>query len=335
MKKFYISIILMLFSAQLFAQSKVGSTAAPFLNIGIGPRALSQGGAMTANVDDVSSLYWNPAAAARAGINSAMFARTEWFVGITYNWAGAMVNIGDMGTVGVDLTYLDYGDMDVTTLSNPGGTGETFSAYDMALGITYAYNLTDRFSIGGKVKYVNQSIWHTSASAIAVDLGVLFISDIYGLRIGATITNFGTDMQLDGKDLLVLYDIDQTIYGNNDQILATLKTDSYPLPLTFKIGLGMDVLSTEQHRFTIGVDAVHPSDNDEYLNVGAEYVFMNFLALRGGYKSLLLDNSEEGLTLGAGVKYNFAPDFGVFFDYAYQDFGVLDYTQHFSIGVNF
>ena len=245
------------------------------------------------------------------------------------------MKLGGAGTLGLSLTYLDYGDIEVTTLAEQDGTGEFFSASDMSLGLTYAYNLTDRFSLGGTVKYIQQKIWNSSATAIAMDLGVLFHSDIYGLRIGATITNFGTGMQMDGKDLLVQHDIDPNIYGNNDQILANLQTDEFPLPLTFRIGLAMDVLDTEEHRFTIAADALHPNDNSESVNVGAEYMFNNLIAFRVGYKSLFLDNSEEGLTAGVGLNYDFNTDFGVRVDYAYQDFGVLDYTQHFSLGIKF
>ena len=333
MKK--ILIVFLLSIACVFSQSKVGSTAAPFLNIGIGPRAISMGGAFIATASDVSSLYWNPAGASRSNINEAMFSHSSWFADINYNWAGAMLKLGDAGTVGLNLTYLDYGDMEITTLAEQDGTGQLFSAHDMSIGLTYAYNLTDRFSLGGTVKYIQQKIWNTSASAFAMDLGVLFHSDIYGLRIGATITNFGTPMKMDGKDLLVQHDIDPNNYGNNDQILATLQTGEFPLPLTFRIGLAMDVLNSEEHRVTFAADALHPNDNDESLNVGAEYMFNNLIAFRIGYKSLLLTNSEEGLTAGVGLNYNFTSDFGVRVDYAYQDFGVLDYTQHFSIGIKF
>jgi len=333
MKK--ILIVFLLSIACVFGQSKVGSTAAPFLNIGIGPRAISMGGAFIATASDVSSLYWNPAGASRSNINEAMFSHSSWFADINYNWAGAMLKLGDAGTVGLNLTYLDYGDMEITTLAEQDGTGQLFSAHDMSIGLTYAYNLTDRFSLGGTVKYIQQKIWNTSASAFAMDLGVLFHSDIYGLRIGATITNFGTPMKMDGKDLLVQHDIDPNNYGNNDQILATLQTGEFPLPLTFRIGLAMDVLNSEEHRVTFAADALHPNDNDESLNVGAEYMFNNLIAFRVGYKSLLLTNSEEGLTAGVGLNYNFTSDFGVRVDYAYQDFGVLDYTQHFSIGIKF
>jgi len=64
-------------------------------------------------------------------------------------------------------------------------------------------------------------------------------------------------------------------------------------------------------------------------------MFNNLIAFRVGYKALFLDNSEEGLTAGVGLNYDFAADFGIRIDYAYQDFGVLDYTQHFSLGIKF
>jgi hypothetical protein len=333
MKK--VLIILLLSVNYILGQSKVGSTAAPFLNIAVSPRAISMGGAFVGTANDVSALYWNPAGASRSDINEVMFSHSRWFADITYNWVGAMVKLGDAGTIGLSLTYLDYGDIEITTLSEQDGTGQFFSAHDLSMGLTYAYNLTDRFSLGGTVKYIQQEIWNSSASAFAMDLGVLFHSDINGLRIGATITNFGTAMQMDGKDLLVQHDIDPNIYGNNDQILANLKTDEFPLPLTFRIGLAMDVLDNEDHRITLAADALHPNDNNESVNVGAEYVFDNLIAFRVGYKSLFLSNSEEGLTAGVGINYDFNPDFGVRFDYAYQDFGVLDYTQHFSLGIKF
>jgi len=333
MKKFLL-IFLIAFGC-LIAQSKIGSTAAPFLNIAIGPRAISMGGAFVATASDVSSLYWNPAGASRIETNEAMFAHTKWFADINYNWAGAMLNLGGVGTIGLSVTYLDYGDIEVTTLAEQDGTGQFFTASDMSLGLTYAYNLTDRFSIGGNVKYIQQKIWNSSATSFAADLGVLFLSDIYGLRIGATITNFGSAMSMDGKDLLVQHDVDPNNFGNNDQILAKLQTDEFPLPLTFKIGLAMDLVDSENHRFTIAADALHPNDNNESVNIGAEYMFYNIIAFRVGYKSLFLDNTEEGLTAGVGLNYNFTADLGIRFDYAYQNFGILDNTQHFSLGIKF
>ncbi len=333
MKK--IIIIYLAFVVAVFAQSKVGSTASPFLNIGNGARAIGMGSAFTGTANDISALYWNPAGASRVGTNSAMFTQSNWIADIKYNWVAGMMDIGDLGTIGVSLTYLDYGDMEITTMSDQEGTGQYFSAHDMAFGITYAANLTDRFSIGGSVKYIENKIWEVSASTVAFDLGILFYSDFAGIRLGATITNLGPDMQLNGKNLFIEHDIDPNNYGNNSRILARWETDQFPLPLTFKIGLASDILDIEDHKFTLAADIMHPNDNDEYVNLGAEYQMFNILSLRGGYKSLFLDNSEEGLTLGFGLKYDIADNLGVYFDYAYQDVKVFGNAQHFSLGINF
>lgn len=335
MKRLYFLVILVSACSLMFGQTKVGSTAAPFLSIGIGPRAVGMGGAFTATANDITALYWNPAGVSRMGGSAAYFSHTKWFADINFNYAAAMLTLGDWGTVGGSVTILDYGETEITTVKEPDGTGAKYGAKDLAMGLHYAMNLTDRFSIGGTVKYVQQSIWNTSASTVAFDLGVLFLSEIYGLRIGATISNFGGDMTMDGKDLYVLYDIDPGIFGNNDQILAKLKTDPYPLPLTFKVGAAMDVINSSDLKFTLGVDALHPSDNSESINVGGEIVYKNLIALRGGYKSLFLDNAEEGLTLGVGLNYDIAPNLGLSVDYAYQDFGLLKNTQFFSLGIKF
>ncbi len=319
----------------LYGQSKVGSTALPFLNIGIGARPMGMGGAFVATANDATALYWNTAGIAHSNTNEVMFNHVKWFADIDMNWVGAMVRVGDMGTAGLSLTYLDYGKTEVTNDEEQEGTGEYYSASDMSLALSYAYNLTDRFAIGMNFKYLREQIWHSASSGFAVDIGTLFTSDIYGLRIGASISNFGSDMKRDGKDLEFLHDIDPTINGNNDQIHGRFLTDSWPLPLTFRVGFAKDFMIGDMNRLTLAVDAVHPTDNSESLNLGTEYAFNENIMLRAGYNSLLLDNSEQGLALGFGLQHEFATDFTVRVDYNYQDFGILENTQQFSVGVRF
>lgn len=333
MKKTLLAFLLI--STIALGQSKTGSTASSFLNNAVGAKAIGMGGAFVATANDVTALYWNPAGAARTAANEVMFSYTDYFADINYNWAGAMVTLGDYGSAGLSVTYLDYGDMEVTNNDEQDGTGEFFTASDMALALSYGYNLTDRFSLGLSMKYINQRIWHSSASGFAVDVGALFVSDIYGLRIGASISNFGTDMKIDGKDLYVLHDVDGTIGGNNDQVLAKLNTDAFPLPLMFRVGFAKDFILDGMNRLTFGIDAIHPNDNSEGLNVGVEYAFNENIMLRGGYKSMLLENSEEGLTLGFGLQQEFSTNFIVQTNYAYQDFGLLEGVHHYSLSVRF
>ncbi len=335
-----IILTLLTFSSFLFAQyskdvTNVGTTAAPFLEIGVGARAIGMGGAFVATANDVSAMYWNPAGIAQLNSIEAIFVHTNWLVDITYDYAGIVFPVYRFGVIGLNLTALNMGEMMVRTIDRPEGTGEYFSARDLAIGLAYGIKITNRFSLGFNFKYISQSIWKESANGFAVDIGTLYETPWKGLRIGAALTNFGTDMKMSGNDLLVYHDIDPYQLGNNDRIFAELQTDAWPLPLNFQIGMAYDVLQSEQHHLTIEADAMHPIDNSESMNFGLEYGFWGKYYLRAGYRNLFLKNSEEGLTLGAGVQL---PLFGTIkggFHYAFADFGRLQNTQRFTIVLSF
>ncbi len=335
MRTIKILTTILMISFIAWGQSKVGSTAMPFLTIGVGPKAIGMGGAFTATANDVTGIFWNPAGVSRMESSQAMFTHSKWFADINFNWAGAAVNLGNMGTIGASFMYLDYGKMEVTNMREQEGTGEFFEAKDLAIALHYSYNLTDRFSVGGNVKYVRQSIWHSSASTVAFDLGILFISEIDGLRIGATISNFGPDAKMDGKDLLFQHDADGQQYGNNDQVLGYWKTDEFPLPFTFKVGLAYDPIKLEDHKLTIAADVNYPNDNSSSVNVGAEYTFMNLLSIRAGYKSLFLDNADESFTYGVGLIQEVGRNSYLTFDYSFTKMNKLDNTHQFSVGIRF
>jgi long-subunit fatty acid transport protein len=315
--------------------SKVGTTSATFLSIEVGARPLAMGGAFVAVADEATALYWNPAGIARLGRTEATFTHTEWLVGSRFDYAGLVLPLGDSGTLGLSFTSLSAGEMEVRTVALPEGTGERFNANDIALGISYARNLTDRFSIGFSGKYVRQQIWHMSAGAFAFDVGTLYTTRLRGMRIGMSISNFGNKMRLEGRDTIVQHDIDPTKAGNNDKIRAHLDTEKWSLPLMFRVGVAMELMQTASNRLTVAVDAMHPNDNVEGVNLGAEYSLNDVVFLRAGYKSLFVTDSEEGLTLGAGLSYRFLGRARIKLDYAYADFGVLDTVQRFSMAVSF
>ncbi len=315
--------------------SNVGTTAAPFLEIGVGARAIGMGGAFVATANDASALYWNVAGIAQLKRPEVLFVHTNWLADIRFDYAGVVIPLGVYGSLGASLTSLSMGEMLVRTIEEPDGTGERFSAADLALALSYGFNLTDRFSFGITAKYIYQRIWKETAQGFAIDVGTLFRTGLKGLRIGAALSNFGTDMRLSGDNLLVYHDIDPYKLGNNDRIFAELKTDAWPLPLIFQAGLAFEAWETEQQRFTLAVDALHPIDNTESMNIGMEYAFREQFFLRGGFRNLFLRDGEEGFTLGAGFYVRFLGNFQVKLDYAYADFGRLQNVQRFSINVAF
>lgn len=319
----------------LCGQTKVATTAAQFLGISVGPKATGMGDAFVASSEDVSTIYWNPGAFAASGRSEMMFSNTNWLAGTKFRWFGFMLNLDGTNAVAVSLTNLDYGEDEVNTVLLPDGTGERWTAQDVALAVSYSRRLTDRFSMGGSVKYISQTIWNESASTIAFDLGLLFTTGFHDMRLGMSFSNFGGDMTLDGRDLLQRVDIDPANSGSNKTLVGKLKTDPWPIPLFFRVGAAMDIIKNDQMILTVAADAVRPNDNVEYVNVGGQVGWNNLIFLRGGYRSLFKQDAEEGLSLGAGVRYNFEGLATMEVNYAYSQFGLFGNLNTIALAVSF
>jgi len=332
MKK--VIIILILTATLLPAQSKVGTSSAQFLGIGVGPKSIAMGGAFTAVADDASTLYWNPGAISRLGKSQTMFSNTGWLVNTNVNLIAGVLKLNSSSAIGIFFMQLDYGDEEITDLNNQNGTNLFWKASDLASGISYARNLTNRFSIGTSLKYITQKIYNESASSVAIDVGLLYQSLSETFRIGMSISNYGTEMTMDGKDLFQKIDLDENNSGHNETIVAKLKTDAWPLPLFFRVGVSSDVIKTENLRLTIASDFFLPSDDVESLNFGLEAGFLERVFVRTGYKTIGDSASEEGLTAGIGAKA-YVSGVGVVVDYAVQDFGKFGYIPHWGLSINF
>ncbi|MFA6541844.1 MAG: PorV/PorQ family protein [Bacteroidota bacterium] len=317
--------------------SKTGTTAGTFLEIPVGARAIALGSAYSGIADDASSLYWNPAGAARLSSPDVVFSHSNWLADLKFDYAAVAVPLQSIGTLGLSFTALTMGDMLVRTVDNPEGTGELFSASNIAVGIHYARNLSDKFSIGFSGKYIQETIWHMSAQAFALDFGVLYTTEFFNnMKIGASISNFGTDMTMSGRDARLLVSADNRKLGSNDQIPANIEMDSWSLPLNFQFGIATDLYKSEIHHVIIAVDALHPSDNYESVNAGLEYSFSDILALRGGYRALGLADNEGGLTLGAGFSSElFGGGLNAKLDYAFSDYGRLKAANTITLAVVF
>jgi len=317
--------------------SKTGTTAASFLEISVGAPAIGMGGAFVSLAHDATALYWNPAGITAITGTEAILSHTDWIADTRFDFAGLVLPLGGAGTLGFSLTSLTMADMAVTTVAMPDGTGEYFSASDLAAGLSYARPLTDRFSVGFTAKFIQQSIWHETAAAFAVDAGTTFRTDLFGgMVIGASLSNFGTPMTLAGSDTRQFLRLDPTKQGSSSQIPADIEMDSWDLPLRFQIGFSTNVLENDTYRWTVAFDAIHPNDNYESVNVGTEFALRDFIYLRGGFQSLFLSQSEGGLSLGIGVSSNLISSSSmVKFDYAYRDYGRLEGVHTFSVALRF
>ncbi len=317
--------------------SRSGTAAGDMLEIGVGARAEALGGAFVSIANDPSALYWNPAGITQISSVSAQFMRLNWFVETTFNAFDMVVPIAPINwSLGFHLAMLDYGEAPVRTVFRPEGTGEVYSARDMVVGLYMAMAITDRISTGVGAKYFYERIWHEKGSTLALDLSILYKTPVKGLRLGGTISNFGTEFSLKGRDLTRVMDVDgrKDKFFNNDEVPVDRVTESYPLPLLFRFGISYDWILSSNHMLTFAVDANHPSDNTESLDLGVELKTFRSVFLRAGYQSLFERNAINGLCLGAGFKYRILGQAVITVDYAWSDWAIMQPVNRFTIGIS-
>tara|TARA_A100001037_G_scaffold293702_1_gene310631 strand:- start:214 stop:1248 length:1035 start_codon:yes stop_codon:yes gene_type:complete len=319
---------------------KSGLTGAAFLKIGVGARPVALGSAYTTVTGDVHQLFWNPAGIALDGGESqVLLSHNSWIADLSHQALGFTRDMGDMGTLGIGVVTLGLSDiaadrdvvpqfvLDAGTF-NPNDTASSgsYSYRDLALGVSWGRNITDRLNMGVTGKIITQSIDGVGATAFAADFGAIYrINSTYSL--GARINNLGSD--------LTFYDI------------------GAPLPLIFSIGAAAVVVNDPDSGMAVTVlaDATKPQDAEQLLYTAVEAQLFNMLKLRSGYKLnyqsieddkvdevsgavVGADRTEEGLTAGLGLDFGMA-GYNATVDYAFTSFGILDSVHQFSLQFRF
>ncbi len=340
MRRIILIIVVSLFigANSVYSQStnKAGTTAAQFLKIGIGAKQIAMGGASAGFVNDESAMYWNPAGLAEVKRISFYTSHTNWFADLQHNYFGFIIPVSNNQTLGINATMLTMDEMEITTELDPQGTGEFFEASDIAVGVTYSMQLVDFFSFGGTVKFISQSIYNESATAFAVDLGTRLNTGYAGIKIGMSFTNFGTKMKLEGRDLRKTYDPNPN-NASNVGVNSNLDTESWELPVNFRVGIGWDVASgydalliSNEHQLHFAADANHPNDAPENISLGMEYTWRKLLSLRSGYH---FNDDVRNWVAGVGIVWSIpnAATMGV--DYAFQNLDKLGEVHSFTVSL--
>lgn len=274
--------------------NNAGTSVANFLKIPVGARATALGGAYSALSSDATSLYWNVAGIMGVDQNEVAFVHNEWLLDLRHEYLAAVFRLGDFDRIGLSISYLEMGEMEETTPAEPQGTGLFFSAYDVAIGVAYARQLTDRFALGLNTKYVRESIAKSSAGGLAFDLGLLFTSEWNNLRIGATISNFGPDLRMTGDNLRNKLDPYPTAGDSPDDVPLFLETDQFSLPIQFQFGAAITPYTTESLALTTVLDVRDSRDFNQEIRIGAELKVMDTFFLRGGTNFFLVEGSPFG-----------------------------------------
>ena len=307
------------------AVTKVGTSAANWLKIESGVRGIGMGGSQVASGRGLSGAYYNPASITFIEGSEAYFSKSDYLAGITHNTLGYGTKLTPSDYFGIHLFYLDSGEMEVTTVPSPNGTGEYFNVLDISLRLIYGKQLTDRLRLGGSIKYIREQIHTTYMQSFVFDMGSNFNTGISGIILGMSVSNFGPDVQFQGEGLQVEVDPSEDISGFQSKI-----TKKFSVPLVFRLGIQKDIFGGEEEsasRLTVSVDAINPIDYTVYGGFGVEYSWRKMAFIRGGTH---LFHDTAGLSLGAGVKWSI-----IMVDYAYVNYGILEETHQFGISLEF
>ena len=314
------------------AMKKLAQVGFKGLIMPVGAREAGMGNAVVSTPMGANSVFWNPAAITEiSGDRSIAFNYMNWIADIKHKAGAAVFSLENIGHIGFSVMMLDYGNIMSTRLAdNEEGFIETgeFSPGEIAIGLVYARKMTDKFSFGGHLKYARQDLGAGlegqstdeaysvpfNKAAVVFDFGTLYYTGIRDLRIAMSFQNFSKELKYQAEE--------------------------FPLPLMFRVGIAMDILSLVQEEspnsLTLAVDFQHPRDFSERIHLGAEYMYsdpmirdigISSIGIRGGYK---FGYDEESWTMGFGLT-----GLGMKIDYAIQEFGLFGNVNSLSMGFEF
>ncbi len=334
-------IFLILFTSQLFAggQNRAGTSAAPILTIPVGSQYIAMGGANVSNVRGLEAIYWNPAGVALSNHTAdAIFSYRQYIADMSMNYVAASGDLG-IGVVGISFRSLNVGDIDVTTMEQPDGTGEILSPTYFVLGFTYSNFLTDQISIGVNANLINESWGRVSANAFSFDFGVEYQNafNLPNLSLGVAVKNLGSSMQYSGSGLTI-----QAVDPNSARGLTYYKVEpaSFELPSTIALGLSYKREINEENSISIAGSFNNNNFSYDNYSFGAEYSFQDLVYIRGGYK-FAADASDdtpdifEDFSAGIGINFGSISDVNIRLDYAYIPVKFFDTNHTFTIGMGF
>ena len=310
--------------------TKVGTCAGNWLKLETGTRAIGMGGAHVAAGNGVYAAPYNPASIGFVQGSDTFWSKSNYVAGITHNVLGYATQLTESDFVGLHLFYMDSGEMDVTTVEQPNGFGETFSVTGLSLRCIYTKILTDRLKIGFSLKYLREQIYTTYMQSFVVDLGSNFDTGIYGMVLGMSVSNFGPQVEYKGEGLEIVVDSDL----DPDEKFSRI-TEKFSLPLTFRLGVKNDIIGPnsefinmgDMHKLTFAMDGINALDYTVYGTMGLEYTWNNMASVRMGTH---LGHDTAGMSFGFGIDYN-----RIVLDYAFVNYDVLDVTHQFGIGLGF
>jgi hypothetical protein len=281
----------------MLAQS-AGNSGLSFLKIGAGARNVAMGDVGNSAANDVTSLFYNPARLSGKPEAELMFMHNEWIQGIRSEVLGAKAEVfGLPFAIGLNITSIS----DIEVRTKPGEFDSKFNANYFSGSLSTGFQLVDNLHFGATVKYLYEGVLANEATGAGFDFGIHYVTTVAGLTVSGVVKNLGS--------------------------MGKLLNESTKLPADFRMGPAYSFRLSENFSAIAAAELQKYLDTDDmHILAGAEVVFNDMFALRGGYQSGYISKDFSG---GLGVIWG-----GLRFDYAFSPFGLGLGSGH-SLSLNF
>lgn len=328
-------------------QINVVTTAVPFLRISPDARSGGMGDIGVATTADANSLFWNGAKLPYIDKKGGLaLTYTPWLkdLGLTDVYLASLYGyykIDDQSAISSSIRYFNLGNIQFTDFSgNPLSTGKPT---EVAIDLGYSRKLSNKWSVGAALRYINSNLARGYASSsgveykagntVAGDLSVYYngVNDIgKGFRFGAAFTNLGGKISYTSnaqeKDYIPAnmgIGFSYTLAPDeNNKILFGLDINKLLVP-TPPLATGdsaTDANALNEYRNKGVVNSWFSSFGDSpdefkelQFSVGSEYSYQDQFFIRAGY---FYEDPTKGnrqyFSAGIGLKFNV---FGLNFSY--------------------
>ena len=316
-------------------KDRSGQAGAPELLINPWARGTGWGSANTSGVIGLEAMFSNVSGLAFTNKTEIIFTHTTWLKGsdISINNFGFAQRLNESSVLGLSVMSMGFGDLDVTTVEQPEGTGATFSPNLLNINLAMAKSFSNSISAGINLKIISQTIPDASAVGIALDVGVTYVTgERDQVKFGVALKNIGPEMKFTGDG----FSIKAFFQGDDYSMSVYQRSEKFELPAQLRIGASYDFMMAEIFRLTLAGTFVSNSFTKDQFVGGLEFSINEYLMIRGGYtyENAINDNIEQtdrtniynGPSMGVSVDIPFNKESrtGLSIDYSYQT------TAHFS-----
>jgi hypothetical protein len=296
----------------------------------------------TAFVSGLESMRINVAGLGRINKFEGSYSNARLFEGsgMGMNALGLGFRIKESSVLGITFTALDFGDIPVTTVNLPEGTGGFLNPSFFNLGVGYAYTYQNKISVGILFRGISESIQDVSSFGFGIDAGVQYVSgEKDNFKLGITLSNIGSPMKFGGEGLSFQGPNQQPAGGTTYNLTYNARAAEFELPSMLNLGVSYDYYFND-NLFLRGVaNFTSNAFSRDQLGAGIEFSIYKKVVLRGAYKYDLGSSSDAvqnvytgiaaGISIETALTKGGSNNLGV--DYAYRTTSPFKGTHNLGI----